>query len=240
RRLGVTLLTRTSRSVQLTPAGRVLLEDGRRALAALDAAATRARRAARTPARLVCVTKPGGDAGLLEPTLARFAALPDAVEVDVLVCGIGEQEGLLRDGTADVAMLHLPYDDTTGLDSERLLVEEQVAVLPRAHRLAGRPAVRMADLAGETLPRYLPDQPGGGPLIREAAQLAQLVTLGRTIAVLPASARPQLPDTLVTVPVLDAAPTTLLVAWPEQSRSTALAAFVRTALEVARRAAAPA
>jgi DNA-binding transcriptional LysR family regulator len=240
RRLGVTLLTRTSREVRLTPAGEALLDDGRRALRALDAAATRARRAGHPTPRLVCATKPGGDAGLLEPILARYATHSDAIEVEVLICGLGEQAALLRDGTADVAMLHLPYDDTTGLDTEQLLVEEQIAVLPRTHRLAGHPTLRLADLAGETLPRFSPDDPPGGPLVRESAQLAQLIALGRTIAVLPASARPQMPDTLVTVPVLDAAPTTLLLAWPEHTRSTALAAFVRTALEVAGRATAPA
>jgi DNA-binding transcriptional LysR family regulator len=41
--LGVRLLVRTTREVRLTPAGEALLEDGRRALAAADAAFARAR-----------------------------------------------------------------------------------------------------------------------------------------------------------------------------------------------------
>jgi DNA-binding transcriptional LysR family regulator len=41
RRLGVLLLERTSRGVTLTPAGSVLLAEGRRALDAVDAAARR-------------------------------------------------------------------------------------------------------------------------------------------------------------------------------------------------------
>ncbi len=40
---------------------------------------------------------------------------------------------------------------------------------------------------------------------------------------------------LVAVPVLDAVPVSLVLAWPERSRSVALAAFVRIAAEVAAR-----
>jgi hypothetical protein len=40
---------------------------------------------------------------------------------------------------------------------------------------------------------------------------------------------------LACVPVLDAAPTTVLIAWPQHSRSRAVAAFVRAATAVAAR-----
>ena len=53
--------------------------------------------------------------------------------------------------------------------------------------------------------------------------------------VMPATATAHLRRDLVAVPVLDAAPISLVLAWPERSRSTALAAFVRTAAEVAAR-----
>ncbi|NJP96963.1 LysR family transcriptional regulator [Nonomuraea sp. FMUSA5-5] len=98
RRLGVRLLERTSRHVSLTRAGEVLLKEGRKALDGLAAAERLAQRAGRA---LTVVTKPGGDAGLLGPLLDRFAAHPDAVEVEVLICGIGEEQALLRGGTAD-------------------------------------------------------------------------------------------------------------------------------------------
>jgi DNA-binding transcriptional LysR family regulator len=61
----------------------------------------------------------------------------------------------------------------------------------------------------------------------------QLVALGRTVAVVPASVRSQLRADLTCVPVADAAPTTLVLAWPEGRRSRALAAFVRTAVATA-------
>ncbi|QFZ24483.1 LysR family transcriptional regulator [Saccharothrix syringae] len=241
RRLGVVLFERTSRKVELTGAGEELLDGARRALVAVAAAGRRAQRAGRPEPELVLVVKPGGDSGLLGPILDAYAADPDAVPVDVLVCGIGEQAHLLRDGRADVGFLHLPHDDLTGLDHERLLVEPAVAVLPAHHALAGRAEVRMADLAGEPLPRW----PGsaadaGGPLVRDSAQLMQLIALGRAVAVLPDSARRHLIGDLVAVPVVDGPLTTVVVAWPEWSRSRPAAAFARVALRVAEGARTPA
>src|SRR5918998_4884330 len=57
RRLGVTLLERTSRRVALTPAGEVLQEQARTALDALAAAALRTRRAGAPQPRLVVALK---------------------------------------------------------------------------------------------------------------------------------------------------------------------------------------
>ncbi|MEU7589230.1 LysR substrate-binding domain-containing protein [Micromonospora sp. NPDC049230] len=69
------------------------------------------------------------------------------------LCGIGEQERLLRDGRADVALLHRPFDSTVGLDTEELSTEGQVVVLPAGHPLAAPAQVRMADVTA------LPDLP---------------------------------------------------------------------------------
>jgi DNA-binding transcriptional LysR family regulator len=243
-RVGVPLLVRSSRHVQLTPAGAILLHEARKALDAVAAATRRARRAGEARQRLVVVTKPGGDAGLLPAVLAAYEAEPGMPAADVLLCGYGEQATLLRDGRADVALLHRPWDDLSGFDTEDLLVQRQVAVLPRPHRLAARPALTLADLAGEPRPRWPgvdpPDGPGEpdgpvGPSVRDGAQLLELVALGRVVALLPDSIRDRLRPDLVCVPVLDAPMSTLLVAWPERSRSLATAAFVRAALAAAAR-----
>ena len=50
---------------------------------------------------------------------------------------------------------------------------------------------------------------------------------------MPATITAHLRRDLVAVPVLDAGPVSLVLAWPERSRSAALAAFVRAAAEVA-------
>ncbi|MEU5881175.1 LysR family transcriptional regulator [Spirillospora sp. NPDC047279] len=244
RRLGVSLLDRTSRTVTLTEAGSVLLREGRAALDAVDAADRRTRRAALAAngdsPGLVLVTKAGASSELLAELLDAYAAEPGAVAVDVVLCGIGQQERLLRDGRADVALLHRPYDSTTGFDTEDLTTEGQVLILPAGHPLAGRAHLRMADvtaLPDLPMPRWprrdgtYPDGPG--PEVRDHAQLLQLIALGRAAAVLPESARTHLRRDLATVPVLDAPQVTTVIAWPPHSRSRALAGLVRTATALA-------
>jgi DNA-binding transcriptional LysR family regulator len=227
RRLGVPLLVRTSRRVELTGPGEVLLAEGRAVLERVVAAERRTRRAGQHG--LVVVVKPSGDGGLLPDLLAAYEADPDAAPAEMLMCGMGEQAGLLRAGRGDVALLHVTErTDLTSLDSQELLVERQVAVLPAGHPLAARVALRLADLAGEQVVGA-----GGELPVRDGGQLVQLVALGRVVAVLPESIRPRLGRDLAAVPVLDAPSIALHVAWPEASTSRAVAAFVRAAVRVA-------
>ncbi|TDD76753.1 LysR family transcriptional regulator [Actinomadura darangshiensis] len=233
RRLGVTLLERTSRRVTLTPAGETLLAEGGAALEAVAAAVRRTRRAGDAGPRLVLAMKPGGDGGgLLPAMLAAYEREPGALPVEMLL-GYGADRAL-REGRADAALLYTPRQDVTGLATEELLREPQVAVLPRGHRLAGRAEVSMADLDGEALPRAPYGRAGpDGLQISDGGQLMQLIALGRAVAILPASMRGLLREDLTAVPVRDADPTTLVLAWPETSRSRALAAFVRSTTTVA-------
>jgi LysR family transcriptional regulator, benzoate and cis,cis-muconate-responsive activator of ben and cat genes len=239
RRLGVDLLARTSRSVALTEAGAVLLREGRAALDAVDAAGRRTRRAALAATGepgLVLVTKAGASSELLAKLLDAYAAEPGAVTVDVMLCGIAEQERLLRDGRADVALLHRPFDSTSGFDVEELSTEGQVAVLPAGHPLTTRTSVLTADVTGLPdlpLPRWpcrdgsYPDGPG--PEVRDNVQLFQLIALRRAAAIMPDSCRTHLRRDLAAVPVLDAPPVTTVIAWPPHSRSRALAGLVSAA-----------
>lgn len=237
RRLGVPLLERGGHRIALTEAGAVLLRESRTVLDAASAAAHRTRRASRTDPSLVLVIKPGGDGGLLPAILDAYQAELDALPVE-LVCSFGERETLLREGRADAALLHLPHHDLTGLDTQDLLTETQLLVMPRSHRLAGRARVCLDDFAGEPLPRWpgASEDASQGPEVHDLGQLLHLIALGRTVAVLPASIRGQLRDDLVAVPVDDAEPTTLVLAWPEHATSPALAAFVRAAAAVADKA----
>ncbi len=233
RRLGVRLLERTSRRVTLTPAGETLLAEGGAALEAVAAAVRRTRRAGAAGPRLVLAMKPGGDGGgLLPAILDAYEREPEALPVEMLF-GYGAADAL-RDGRADAALLYTPRQDAAGLATEPLMEERQVLVVARGHRLAGRAEVSMADLEGEVLPRRPHDPgPGDGPVVGDGGQLMQLIALGRMVAVLPESMRGLLRDDLAAVPVRDAAPTTLVIAWPEASRSRALAAFVRSATAAA-------
>lgn len=243
RRLGAALLRRTSRSVSLTEAGAVLLREGRAALDAMEAAEHRARRAALAAAGqpgLVLAAKAGASSELLARLLHAYAAEPGSIRVDVMLCGPGEQERLLRNGRADVAILHQPFDETAGFDTEELLTEGQLAVLPTGHPLTTRKNLHLKDLTDvENLPAPRWPGPDGtypagpGPEVRSHTQLLQLVSLGRTMMVAPDSCRSQLRDDVVAVPVVDAPEVTTVVAWPPNSRSQAVADLVQTSLRLA-------
>ncbi|MGX1509628.1 LysR family transcriptional regulator [Streptomyces collinus] len=229
--LGVTLFERTTHSVTRTPAGDVLLAEARVALDALDAAGRRARRAAEGP-KLVLAVKADGDAGLLEPILARYASQPGSVPVAVRLCGWQEQPRLLRAGEADVALVHAPFDGT-GLDAETLAAEPRVAVLAANHPLAARDRLELADLGLDagSVERHVDEARRGHD---DLAQVLTAVALGKVVTLLPASVTSRYPRPGVAYrPVPDAPPVVLSLAWPRQSRSTATAALVRVATEIA-------
>jgi DNA-binding transcriptional LysR family regulator len=231
RRLGVTLFERTSRAVALTEAGRVLMREARVALDAVSAAALRTQRAGTRDPRLLLALKPGGDAGLLPAILAAYEREPDVLPVEV-VFGAGPA-GMLRDGRADAALLYAPPDELRGLDTEVLLTQAPVAVLPAAHPLAQRASLRMADLAGEKLHR----KPADSGAMKSLSELMHLIALGRTVAVLPRVLTRPLRDDLAVVPVADLPPVDLLLAWPADSTSLSVAALARAAVVATRSAA---
>ncbi|RBQ17921.1 LysR family transcriptional regulator [Spongiactinospora rosea] len=248
RRLGVTLMERTTRRVTLTPAGETLLRDARTALNAVTAAARRARLAGQGEPRLRLAMKADYDGGLLPQILAAYRREAAALPVELVLGGRDGQEPALRDGRADLALLPSPFDDH-GLDVEPLLTEPRLLAVAATDPLAARTGLRLADLAGRVLPDGVPaDQSGirGGlrhaiepvvaapPRPRDLAQIFSLVELGTIVWFPPVSIvrRHPRPD-VAYLPVADLAPLELVLAWPAESRSPAVAAFVRTATAIA-------
>jgi DNA-binding transcriptional LysR family regulator len=227
RRLGVSLFERTSRAVTLTQAGQVLAHEARTALDAVSAATVRTQRAGTRDPRLILAMKPGGDAGLLPAILAAYEHEPDVLPIEVVFSG--DRARMLREGQADAALLYTPPDDVRGLDTETLLSEAPVAVLPRSHPLAHRASLRIAELAGENLHKHPTDASATGSI----SELMHLIALGRTVAVLPQSLTTPLRDDLTTVAMTDIPPSVLLLAWPAHSTSPSVAALARAAAKAA-------
>jgi DNA-binding transcriptional LysR family regulator len=223
RKLGVTLFERTSRAVALTEAGRILTREAHVVLEAASAAAVRTRRAGNHEPLLLLAMKPGGDGGLLPAILAAYARETDVLPAEVVF--EADSARALREGRADAALLYAPPDDLQGLDTETLVTEAPVAVLPASHPLAHRSSLRMTDLAGENLHR----KPSGPGETNDLSTLMHLIALGRKVAVLPRVLTTPLRDDLTAVPVAGVAPIMLLLAWPAHSTSPSVAALARAA-----------
>ncbi|MFC3505320.1 LysR family transcriptional regulator [Micromonospora krabiensis] len=236
RQLGVQLLIRTTRQVTLTAAGETLLVDARAALDAVGAAQRRARNAGRPVPTLRLALKADYDAGLLPTIMDAYRTLP----VELLLGGHGEQVPALRDGRADVALLPTPFDDR-GLDTEPLVTGPRLVALAATDPLAARRTVRLSDLAGRRLPGGAPAEAGGTPpppadprSRLDLSQIFNLVEVGNVVWFLPDWVARRFPRPNIAYrPVEGLEPTTLAVAWPADSRSPAVAAFVRAVREIA-------
>jgi DNA-binding transcriptional LysR family regulator len=236
RQLDVQLLIRTTRQVALTPAGQTLLEDARGVLDAVAAAQRRARGAGRRAPTLRLALKADFDAGLLPEILAAYETLP----VELLLGGRGEQAPALRDGRADVALLATPFDDR-GLDTEPLITGPYVVALAVTDPLAAQACVHLPDVAGRLHPDGTPAEtgvleppPDAPATTLDMAKIFNLVEVGSVVWFLPQWVARRFPrQNTVYRPVEGLDPATLMAAWPSASRSTAVAAFVRTAKEVA-------
>lgn len=201
--LGVRLLHRTTRRVELTAAGAAYLERVRAVLAEVDDAGEEARRvAAGLTGRLVvgCV---GSATYSLLPALARRlrAELPG---VDLAFRGemlVPDQVAALLARQIDLALLRPPVDEPA-LRLDTLRSDRLIVALPDAHPLAGRRRLRVADLRDQDLivhasresvmhgaVRALCREAGFEPRIRhEVAETSTLVTFvaaGLGIAVVP-------------------------------------------------------
>ena len=150
--LGVTLLRRSTRKVELTPAGEAYLDRVVGILAAVDAAGEEAHRIdSGLEGRLVvgCV---GSATYSLLPALAR-ALRVELPGVDFAFRGemlVPDQADALRSGDIDLALLRPPLDDAH-LAVRVLRRERLIVALPEGHRLASRQRVRLVDLREEDL-----------------------------------------------------------------------------------------
>jgi DNA-binding transcriptional LysR family regulator len=249
RRLGVRLFERDSRGVRLTPAGRTLLEETERVLEAVSAAAHRTRRAGTNVPTLVVTGKPGIASALLARVVEAYQARPDAAPVEIVVSGYGEQAGLIRSGRVDLALIGSPHPERD-LDIEPLVREPRVAALPADHPLARRRALSVADLAGLPMPMWrdaTPDEidywagrdrvpsdlPITGPSVRDSSQLIEVIALGQAVGLVPKSlAERNRRADVVYLPVGDASPYVIAIAWMAGARGRLLAGFVRAATEL--------
>jgi LysR family hca operon transcriptional activator len=147
--LGVKLLERKTRGVELTAAGRVFLDHARLALMQIDSACEAARSSNRP-------NKPGFGLGFLpgQEVIWLSGALQilraEAPDTDVTITTKSSPElaNALMQGEIDVALLRRETR-TAGLEFKLLVKEPLVAILPTGHRLARHKAIRPEDICRE-------------------------------------------------------------------------------------------
>lgn len=152
--LGVQLLVRTSRAVEATPAGVILAEEARRALATFEFAVSEARQAGRADStlRMGCVSYLPNSR--LQLFLTELKKRDEHVQHEVTHLPGAEQVDRLRSGQLDLGVFMNP-DDYPELEYEPLFPSEQIsAIVRKGDRLAEKPVLRPEDLASATILTY--------------------------------------------------------------------------------------
>lgn len=250
--LGVAVIERTSRAVQLTTAGEALLPEARAAVAAM----ARVRQVARLHGRAVrghlVIGAVGAEAAMpyTHAMLAELRARHPQVTVEMRSLNLVDQFGALTRGEVDVALLRPPVPD--GIQTLLLATEPRVACLPADDPLAARDAITLAELAGRTVVDVPPEvsrlwwdhwavnpRPDGtpvrfGPVVRDVEAMLLAVARGQAMTFLPAAARDLFPRPGVRyVDVTDLSPSTAVLAWLPKNRSRPLTAALWEAARAA-------
>jgi len=253
--VGAQLLRRSSRRVELTAAGEVLLADARDVLAHLEHALERAARAGRGEIGRLRVGFEASGAGELSTLArARFAREHPAVRVEPKRFDWGGEADGLRNGACDVAFVWLP-NDLSGLEVEEVRSECRYAGLPKHHHLARKPRVSIMDLKDEPImwtrraprlwvdwwavnPRPDGSEPIWGPENENVEEMLEQVAEGAAICITPRSmathyARPD----LTWVPIADIEPLRIALCWRRGDDSALVSSFARVTRDLAAAAA---
>ena len=247
--LGFTLLVRTRRRVELTPAGAAFLRDARTLLAELEGAVATARRIDAGQTGRLRINFVGSALFSIVPgTVERFRAARPGVEIELRERATVDQLRAVRAGVADVGLVRPPIDHDGELRVQTVLRERTVAALPAGHALTALTRVPLRRLAAEPLVLFPRDQaPGFHDLLidslagagvaprviqyaPEMLTIMGLVAAGTGVSLVPASVRRLALDGVAYRPV-SGAPRSELVAVTRAGDDSALVrAFVAEAI----------
>ncbi len=149
-KLGIQLFMRTKRTVKLTKAGEVFLEQTQRLLEQAEKAIKLAKRTALGEVgKLTIGFTVTATYTVLPDLIRRFRSYYPEVEVEMLELCTEAQVSALNQGKIDLGFLHPPID-SRGLEVYPILAEEFVVVLPPQHPLLSKQSLSLKDLASES------------------------------------------------------------------------------------------
>ncbi|GGT11128.1 LysR family transcriptional regulator [Streptomyces chromofuscus] len=240
--LRVTLFTRHTRNVTLTPAGEQFLHDARELLTAGRAAQHRTRRVGAGAHTLSVGFVLGTD---VTAAVNAFSARRPDVSVTLVRLRWWNQTETLSEGSVDVAFARLPL----GSDALRVMplyAEPLSAVLPAGHPLADQAKVDLAALADDPVLQYAvattawatvwnaePHREGRnagpGPAFHDMEELLGYVGAGRGVAFVPEPVAALHPRAgIVYVPVADVPPGQVALVWAGTDTSRLVGEFVES------------
>ena len=148
--LGARLFDRTSRSVQLSEAGKAFLPHAQAVLARLDEAARHVQRVAAGLDGRVQVGLAGSHFfGPFPKFIAQFRSLRPAMEVALHEMTPKHQLGALQDARLDLCVSRNPMANDARISAKLLWHDPVVVALPPDHRLSGRRRLALSDLKND-------------------------------------------------------------------------------------------
>jgi LysR family hca operon transcriptional activator len=157
--VGVKLLERGARGIELTAAGRTFLDHARLALLQVEAAGEAARRAAQPEKTTFMIGFLTGHEVVWLPDVLRILHEEEpGIEITLASQPSPDLAGALMRGKMDVAFLRRETQ-APGVAFKFMIKEPLVAMVPAGHRLASRKAISPQEIAAETYitpTRYAP------------------------------------------------------------------------------------
>src|ERR1700730_16047975 len=249
--VGVELLSRSVHGVELTPAGEAFLDHARVALMHVDAAVETARRAAHPPSKTFAIGfQTGHEMNWLPQAMHVLHDELKNIHVTVSSDYSPDLAEEIKRGRLDLAVLRVERD----YDLEYHVVDHEplIVLMPSDHRLTARDAIRPQDFIGETFiggaNKAAVLQAVTEEFLRRSgldikvdhgvdnmAMAMSLVASTRGLALMPAYATNLLPESVVTRPLRDEAPTIdIAVGYSKTNTSPILKLFLSRLDELVR------
>ena len=242
--LGVALFVRSTRKVELTAAGEVLVEGARVVVAAAAEAVERVQQVAEGRSGRITIgfSTAAGGVPIVREIIRTFAESAPGIDIRTEEHDFGDPSAGLADGSVDAAFIFGPLP-VEGLSSVTLVREDRVLAIRPEHPLAERTVVHAADLRDLPWLRVPADhgpwptfwfrrQGEGpvGPIIKTADEWVTAIEAGRGVAFsMPTVMQNFTTARVRVIPVEGLPPAEVLLAWRSGRDEPLVEALVQSA-----------